>query len=113
MGLKLFSSGSVTCEGAKIGPETKTTPNPNPYKFSLRNLYNSEKYVMLVVNYTDATTYDGDKILIYKRSDEGEVLGMLQKGHLDPHFLEDSVSPVARFVATEEGIDLAMDFING
>lgn len=115
MGLKLFSSGSEICNQGvtkKIGPETKTKPNPNPYRFSLRNLFNSKDYVMLVVNYDDATTYDGDKILIYKRSDEGEVLGMLQAKNLDPHFLEDKVSPIARFVATEEGIGLAMKFIN-
>jgi len=113
MGIKLFSSGSSsTCPGVmEVGPSTDTKPNPNPYRFTLRNLYNSEKYMMLVVNYQDCTTYDGDKVLVYKREDEGEVLGMLQANNLDPHFLEDRVSPIARFVATDEGIEMAMKFM--
>jgi len=78
----------------------------------LKNVYNSENFMLLIVNYPDATTYGGDKILIYKREDEFDVLDMLKQKELDPHFLEDRLSPIARFPSSEEGFKMAMKFIN-
>ena len=115
MGIKLFSSGSEICTNGKvlqITPDTDTSPNPNPHKFTLMNIYNSEKYMLVTVNYDDAVTYGGNKILIFKREDEDEVLGMIKGKNLDPHFLEDRLSPIARFPASDEGIKIAMDFVN-
>jgi hypothetical protein len=115
MGIRIFSSGSKTCtpcgDWVTVTKETKTTPNPNPFRFELKNVYNTANYMMIVVNYPDATTYEGDKVLIYKRSDEPEVLKMLLDENLDPHFLEDSLSPIARFPSSDEGMKLAFKFI--
>jgi len=116
MGMKLFSSGSTsncTFYSETVTKTTVTTPNPNPFKFTLKNVYNSDKYMMLILNYPDATTYEGDKVLVFKREDENEVLQMIQEKDLDPHFLEDRLSPIARFASSDEGIKCAFEFING
>jgi len=114
---RMFSSGSKTCDNMyyseTVTKTTVTTPNPNPFKFELKNIYNSDKFMMLILNYPDATTYEGDKVLIFKREDESEVLQMIQDKDLDPHFLEDRLSPIARFASSDEGIKCAFDFING
>jgi hypothetical protein len=113
MGIKLFSSGSVRpCSNLHTYEPEPTTPNPNPFRFELKNIYNTDNFMMLVLNYPDATTYEGDKILVFKREDESEVLKMLQEKNLDPHFLEDRLSPIARFPSSEEGVKFAMDFIH-
>ena len=61
-------------------------------------------YMILKVRFRGLTNYGGKKILMYKRSDRQKTNGR----ELDPHFLENRPSPIARFVPTGEGWDMAV-----
>ena len=80
-----------------------TTPNPNKFKFSIRNKILTENdMVLLLVHYPDCTTYQGLKYILmdskYYSPDMDE---------LDPHFLEDN-HILARFKPNKQGLDLAI-----
>lgn len=106
MGLKLFSDSPSS---------TPQPPNPNPKNFKIMAgsvFENKRTIIMLEVFYPGCTTLDGIKILVYE-CDFEKFLPFLSKKDLDPHFLDphDSrLSPIARFPATEEGIEDALRF---
>lgn len=64
-------------------------------------------YCMLWINYPEAKNYNGNKILVYqnKRSD------ILALKELDPHFLEEGISPIARFEPTARGWTWGRNFL--
>ena len=111
MGLGIgFSSGDDGC----ITYSTTTTPardgNPNKYRFELVRRLDfpkaDRKVSVVEINYPDCFNYKGNKILVYADSavlDEG-----LKSKCLDPHFLNNETSPVARFEPTEIGWILAL-----
>lgn len=85
-------------------------PNPNPYRFKILEAISLDGiHTMLRINYPGCTSYNGDKIAIYKRNPKD----LIHLKFLDPHFLEGihMNSPIARFPASEEGILNAMLFL--
>lgn len=58
-----------------------------------------EQYCMLWLNYPEAKNYRGDKIVVYNN----KLTQILSLTTLDPHFLEDGISPIARFEPTIRG----------
>lgn len=115
MGIKLFSSGSSSNRQLSSNrwfsdgciASTNVAPNPNPYKFKVISYAESDKFILLVLNYEGCTTYAGEKVLLYNIKDKYEVLQMLEDKNLDPHFLEDRLSPLMRFPASKEGFKMA------
>jgi hypothetical protein len=108
MGISLFSSNS----SSEITPDTETYPNPNPYRFEVLDITESAKYFMLVLKYLDCTEYEGKKVLVYKIKHKEDVEKMLDESCIDPHFLENRISPIARFPGNVEGIVEAIKYIN-
>ncbi len=93
-------------------PPKSTNPDPNNFKI-LDTQYvrddNSpdvDMYLILLVNYPDCTTFEGDKVLVYKNFYHS---GFIDK--LDPHFTDKEHSPIARFPATEMGKAHALNFV--
>lgn len=101
MGMKLFSDGP-----SDYTPATKTAPNPNPYRFKI--IYKQPigaEGVVVVAQYPDCTTHEGKKILVYRKADLDRAL---KQNKLDPHFLETTTSPFARFEPTALGLAMAV-----
>lgn len=78
--------------------------NPNPYKFSIiEREYHKDIRTMTIalVNYPNCTTFHGDKLLLIR--------GRLKENPtaLDPHFLDGDHPVIARFLPTEDGLNLA------
>jgi hypothetical protein len=107
MGIKPFLSWS----SSQVFPDTDTTPNPNKYRFTVEDTTESPKYFMVVIKYEHCTEHKGRKVLVYKIKHKEEVLSMIKDKDLDPHFLENQTSPIARFPGSIEGIALAIEFI--
>ena len=88
--MKYFSEGCTTA------------PNPNPTNFTIltiREFVGKQSICAAEVNYPGCTVYKGNKILVFKSS-EAELKKRIS---LDPHFLEDNTSAIARFPFTYEG----------
>ena len=86
----------------------KTPPpgNPDPKNYKVIKLYASGGHVVAKISYPDCTNYEGVKILVFRT----DVAKLLSQKQIDPHFHEDDryLSPVARFVPTEEGWAMAV-----
>lgn len=119
MGLRLFGSNSDSHSVPRgyaplfvADPQPKSTPaapDPDPRKFSVKQKLTLDGNMIVVrINYEGCTTYGGDKILVYDDRDKFHMV--LGSGYVDPHFLDDSYSPIARFEATDRGWDLAVAF---
>jgi hypothetical protein len=83
--------------------------NPDPGDYKIKNLRYINGYLIIFINYPNCDNYEGNKILIFRNV----TLTELKKQKLiDPHFCDSSKfhSPIARFVPTEEGWDMAMKF---
>jgi hypothetical protein len=89
MGLNFLGSSS----GSTI------PPNPNPEQFSIVTGWMYGEISILEVHYIGCTPYNGNKILVYEASLES----LQRRIKLDPHFLENDSSPIARFPANEQG----------
>lgn len=100
MGLSMFSSSCGSNPNSVL-------PNPNPKRFKILKVASFGVFVACRVHYPDCTTYGGEKILVYRMTDGW----LFRQKELDPHFLENESSPIARFPATEEGWEDAMNFV--
>jgi hypothetical protein len=85
----------------------------NKFRYKVRNTETSDntKYILVEVQYTDASSYEGRKILLYKKRDWEKAQKLAEMNGLDPHFLEDDSSPIARFAPTREGIRMAKELL--
>ena len=108
MGIKLFSDGPTpTCS---VAPQERVTaPNPNPYRFKVLKERHVGECVVALIRYPDCTTFKGEKVLVYDNVERWTKLR--DSGVIDPHFLEGSYSPIARFPATMEGWLMAERFV--
>jgi hypothetical protein len=97
MGLNIFSR---SC-GSNPDP---ALPNPNPTRFRILKVASFRRHVACRVHYPDCTTYGGEKILVDRLTDAW----LFCQKELDPHFLENEFSPIARFPATDEGWEDAL-----
>ena len=99
----------------KNGPSIVETfkgkfPNPDKKNFKILHIYQNRKNdaCVVVIEYPDCTNYEGQKVLVY--DDIDQFTSLLSKGEVDPHFDNYSYSPVARFMPTDEGIEMAIQF---
>lgn len=106
--IKHFSASSYDydlCVTKKKKRKKKIKGNPDPFNFEIKKYNEIGKYIVLLVNYPDATNYEGDKIMLYENSIEG----IRSLDRLDPHFFDNgSKSPIARFKPTDEGWNQAV-----
>lgn len=124
MGIRLFSSSSRDKSHCMVGSSLrsasrfddkrvieaseKSLPNPDPKNYSILSHLQLGRYLVVKVQYHDCTNYEGKKILVFRTT-----LAKLKKQkYIDPHFCENRkfISPIARFVPTEEGLDDAIDY---
>jgi|CXWL01.1.fsa_nt_gi hypothetical protein len=82
--------------------------DPDPLKFDVLDEIKINKAVVVVVRYPDCTNYEGKKVLVFDSNYKW--LKLKRTGKLDPHFTENTYSPVARFEPTDRGIELATKF---
>jgi len=110
MGMRLLSRSSYDSPTVvtKVVEKfiNKFLPNPNPGNYEIVKSAEKGGYLIVLINYKDCTNYEGNKILVYK---DVSFQSLLDQKKIDPHFSEntDYYSPIARFVPTEEGWDLA------
>lgn len=112
MGVSCLSSGNSsvsytpTCD-TKPNPN----PNPNPNRFQIKEIwYANEFATLLLVNYPDCITFDGDKVLVYHGVHHWDYF--LTRTTLDPQFRTNDMNyPIARFRGDKNGMELAKMFI--
>ena len=77
-------------------------PAPNPLRWKILDKAIFSEACALKVQYPDATNFEGVKIMVF--------LGEFDpaRTHLDPHFADDELSPLARFKPTVLGWVLAV-----
>ena len=85
----------------------RTLPNPDPSKFKIIRLEQIKNNLVVMLNYTGCTNYEGNKILIFKNFTTEE---FLKFKIIDPHFSEHFKPLIARFSPTEEGWQHAVFF---
>jgi len=102
MGLRIGMSVSSYCEPT-YAPQA---PNPDPRNFNINEVCMIRGHTILRVNYPDATSYEGNKILFFRDTD---YMHIKQQKTLDPHFSSNKnfYSPFARFEPTDAGWDAA------
>lgn len=85
--------------------------NPDPFKYKIIKYSNINEYLIVMIRYDDCVNYEGIKILVYKDVD---LIKLINQKHIDPHFSDSKKfhSPIARFVPTEEGYQMAIKFCN-
>lgn len=85
-------------------------PNPNPYNYVIKNDYQDGDYLIILINYPDCTNYEGNKVLVYKNV---HLRDLINQGSIDPHFSNNKLkhSPIARFVPTADGWNMAIQLV--
>lgn len=109
MGLGPNWSGEYDPPVTVDGLQKKQTGNPNPHNFRILTYWKSRNYLLLYVNYPDCKNYEGNKLLLFKTKD---IQNIIQRVSIDPHFTQETDSPLARFAPTLEGVDLAMWYLS-
>lgn len=108
MGLSPFSSDNDTFPGGITGALHERVvervvevplPNPVPENFVIQRLHGIGSYVCALVNYPDATNFEGDKIIVFENTSPTE---LEEAKAIDPHFAEDGTI-IARFKPDEQG----------
>jgi hypothetical protein len=86
-------------------------PNPDPNNYKLIEVKEINNFLVVKIKYIDCTNYEGTKILVYK---DVKLIQLINQKLIDPHFCDDKkwISPVARFVPTKEGWDMAIALAN-
>lgn len=118
MGLRHFSKARldeyITREpiseshSEKKSPEKQHPLEPNPDYYRVTRVEKVGIYVIMGITYPNCTNYEGRKILVF--ADYPNLFRDLLTHGIDPHFYNRPWSPVARFVPTEEGWDMAISF---
>lgn len=96
-------------EDARNAPNLELNPNPDPKKYTISKKQYIGEYLILLIVYPNCTNYEGKKILVFK--DVGTA-DLKKQGSIDPHFCNNPkyASPIARFVPTDEGWEMAVKF---
>lgn len=113
LGIGFSSCSCAPPQVVVIREETskKSRPRTEVSSHHILDVQETERHVMLLIQYSSATNYEGKKILVYEGKLK-EVLTQGAKHGFDPHFCEGHhLSPIARFAPTEDGWDLAGSFI--
>jgi len=105
MGIKCFgSSSSYDNDSSEVKDR-----NPDPSHYIISNTIQIGRFLIVEINYPNCDNYEGNKILVFENKTHDDLL--LQKT-IDPHFSarEPGKSPVARFVPSQDGLDMAISF---
>lgn len=88
----------------------KKQPIPDPNRYSIKRVHKEGDYLIIKINYPDCTTFEGNKILVYKGC---TIVNLVEQGQIDPHFSENKefLSPIARFRPDDEGWMMAETFV--
>lgn len=81
--------------------EVVTSPNPNPFRFSINWIEYHGGHTIMSVRYFDCTPFGGNKLLLLRGIHTKDIT------ELDPHFFEGNHPVVARFIPTSEGLRMA------
>ena len=107
MGLRLFgSSDSRDCSGYAFSDPDRVeriNSTPDPTNFTVVKKAITNGYPILWVHYPGVENYEGNKILMYDKFFDLELL----QDRIDPHFFTEGDSPIARFVPTAAGLAMA------
>lgn len=107
MGIGPFRSSYSSYDKSVSSGGNVDSPNPDPKNYRIMNFQRIGRFLIIEVNYPDCRNYEGNKILLYK-----DVLidDLRNQGSIDPHFSDNKnmYSPIARFVPTNEGRELAV-----
>lgn len=113
MGIRIFSSsiGDTDKRSSYVVNNIQNitqvaAPNPNPYRYTILKSDSVGIFTIIKIKYDGCTNYEGEKILVYRSA---TVMDLLNQNSIDPHFCENPeyISPIARFVPTEEGWQMA------
>lgn len=74
--------------------------DPNPHKFIILDYIEKSGGILVKIKYPNCTNYEGIKILLFKDKNIKQIRAL---DTLDPHFLKNDSSLIARFVPTDEG----------
>lgn len=88
-----------------------TRNNPNPRNFVIQRTHTCGQFVVVEIWYPDCINYEGHKILVFRGLSKQYIKRMPL---IDPHFSATDIanSPVARFVPTEDGWNMALKFVS-
>ena len=89
-------------------PLVRTGSTPDPTKFEILSQITVNGYPILEVNYPGVKNYEGNKILMYHKNFNLDLI----KTKIDPHFFTEGDSPIARFEPTNYGFELALTLAN-
>ena len=96
--------------GCTSSPYGVRDSNPDPKVFKIKECRIIGKCMVLLVKYPNCQNFEGDKILVYHGVSSVAQLLAFTDGKLDPHFMKDCRSPIARFKPTTDGMAMAIDF---
>ena len=106
-------SASETTEEKPAKPRKKRPPagNPDPSNYLLVKAEELPGYLIVMIKYPDCTNYEGAKILVFRGV---TLVQLVNQKLIDPHFFinPDFESPIARFVPTVEGWEMALKFVS-
>jgi hypothetical protein len=82
---------------------------PDPKHFIVEETLQVGRFLIAQVQYPDATNFEGRKIMVFRDVD---AVALLEQTALDPHFFDspEHLAPIARFIPTLEGFNMAMTF---
>lgn len=100
MGVSIFGS-------CRSSPYAAPNSNPNPKRFVIQSELLIGDFLILCVNYPDATNLEGNKVLLYQGFKSASHLLEHTEGELDPHF-SNGIGPIARFHPSAYGLSLAI-----
>ncbi len=81
-------------------------PNPNPKVFKVEHCHQNGPLCVVYAQYSGCTTYGGNKVLVLEATEEE----VAQASTLDPHFLGEKMSPIARFPGDPGGYAQAIAY---
>lgn len=99
----LFGSKSWCNDTSNWDENTDTSPEPNPYAFEIIGYIQKNGYLLLEVKYKHCSTYDGRKYLLFINENIEKIKNIKK---LDPHFLENNLSLIARIRPNNDGINM-------
>ncbi len=111
------SSYASNLERLKQNYEAQFSGEKDASKFTIESYEESSPYLILKVTYPSCKncSFEGTKLMVFK---DVTLLQVMQWKKIDPHFREnfvgskeDAPSPVARFPATDEGLNAAQNFV--
>jgi len=96
-------------ESSSPSASPQPAPNPNPNNYKIEQVVMEGKMLILKIKYPDCSNFEGMKILVY---DNVNLADLINQGSIDPHFsnAKNFKSPIARFVPTAEGWQMALLF---